>query len=228
MKQFKKYLTRFDKELNLRQRSMAVVGVIALLVSFWDQQWMDRYRAYEVEWQKQVQESVKNINGHKVQVAETEDLLSHNPEQELQAKIYLLEQQIRDLNVRTEKENRTLTKPGEMVDILHHFLKGREKIKLVSWENGKPTPLSLPQSVIAAQANQAGEKGPLPTMVFRRDHKLVLKGDYLAILAFLEELEETPWIFYWEKIQFSVIAYPECQTTLEMFTLTMNEEIIGD
>jgi MSHA biogenesis protein MshJ len=56
---------------------------------------------------------------------------------------------------------------------------------------------------------------------------LTLRGDYLEVLRYLEDVERLPWHIYWSRLELSVDEYPVNDVVLEVATLSLDEEWIG-
>lgn len=61
-------------------------------------------------------------------------------------------------------------------------------------------------------------------MLNRYRVSLQLEGSYLATLRYLRALEELPWHFYWEGIDYEVREYPQAQVNLHLYTLGYPQE----
>ena len=59
------------------------------------------------------------------------------------------------------------------------------------------------------------------------DLELELEGPYLAVLAYLEDLEALPWRLYWQVLEIDVDDYPRNRIRIEVATLSLHEEWIG-
>jgi MSHA biogenesis protein MshJ len=49
--------------------------------------------------------------------------------------------------------------------------------------------------------------------------QLQLEGSYLATLRYLRALEDLPWKFFWEGVEYEVIEHPTARITLDLYTL---------
>lgn len=83
-------------------------------------------------------------------------------------------------------------------------------------ENVKPSPLSK---------KTAPPKTPIvaPDLTTEKTYySLRLKGDYFAIIRFLQRIENIKWQLFWDKIDYKVQEYPIAKVTIEFFTLKPN------
>ncbi len=49
--------------------------------------------------------------------------------------------------------------------------------------------------------------------------EMVVKGDYLAVLDYLKNIERMPWKFFWQQVGFKSTGYPGGETRLQLYTL---------
>lgn len=56
--------------------------------------------------------------------------------------------------------------------------------------------------------------------VYKHSVELSIEGGYFAVLDYLKALENMPWQFYWEGMDYVVDDYPNAKVTLEVFTLS--------
>ena len=49
----------------------------------------------------------------------------------------------------------------------------------------------------------------------------------MATLRYLQALEALPWRFFWDSVDYQVIAYPQSTVRLKLHTLSLSEDWIG-
>ena len=59
-----------------------------------------------------------------------------------------------------------------------------------------------------------------PAAVFRHGIEVSLKGNYLAMLPYLERLQRSSSRLAWSEARLEVTAYPEARLTLVLYTLS--------
>ena len=55
---------------------------------------------------------------------------------------------------------------------------------------------------------------------------LVMQGQYLDVLAYLQALEGLPWQFYWQSLELDATHYPMTQVTVRLGTVSMSHDWI--
>jgi MSHA biogenesis protein MshJ len=115
-----------------------------------------------------------------------------------------------------------LIDPREMSLMLTSILQRDTTLELISLSN-KPSELLLtaaPDSDAAADTHAGIE-------LFRHGMQMVFEGNYLDTVRYLQSLEGLQSNFFWERMEYSVIAYPKARITLDIYTLSTQRGWIG-
>ena len=57
---------------------------------------------------------------------------------------------------------------------------------------------------------------------------LRLEGTYFELLQYLQGLEQLPWRFFWDSLNYRVSGYPVSDIEIRVSTLTMKEALFED
>jgi MSHA biogenesis protein MshJ len=110
--------------------------------------------------------------------------------------------------------------PKEMVAVLTDVLQHQKGLTLVLLRNLPVEPL-LPPMVQTQGGSASAAMGP-----YLHPAEIVLRGNYLDVLAYLQELESRPWGFQWRRFEFTTSADgPEYR--IEFTTLSMQSNWLG-
>ena len=115
-----------------------------------------------------------------------------------------------------------LIDPREMSLMLTSILQRDTTLELISLSN-KPSELLLtaaPDSDAAADTHAGIE-------LFRHGMQMVFEGNYLDTVRYLQSLEGLQSKLFWERMEYSVSAYPKARITLEIYTLSTQRGWIG-
>lgn len=63
--------------------------------------------------------------------------------------------------------------------------------------------------------------------VFKHSVTVSFEGNYLAVIRYLKSLEELEWKVYWQKLDYKVESFPRALITLEVFTLSTQQGVLG-
>ena len=124
-----------------------------------------------------------------------------------------------------------LVAPGKMPELLRSVLSRVNGLQLIKLEGLGKTPL------IETTADEDGKAGPEVTagedadsfdMAYKHGMKIVFEGDYFTTLDYIRKLETLEWRFFWDSIEFSVENYPRTISSVTLYTLSIDENWIGN
>ena len=117
-----------------------------------------------------------------------------------------------------------LIPPQEMAGVLRELLRAEPGLSLVSLEARAAEPVLL-EGAPAPAAGTAPEAAR--AALFKHGMVIELRGDYLATLRYLESLEALPWRFFWDGLDYEVVAYPHARVRVELHSLSLMEGFLG-
>lgn len=194
--------------LSLRERAAVLLMVIAVLVFLWYQLLMLPLQA--VQTAKQDQIAAQQARLTKVNEALTGLLTS--PTGAPAAERTRLESELSRLNDAIGARTGELIGPEEMTRVLEEVLAKNTRLRLVEVQSLPPEPLF---------ADVAGGN------VYRHGVAITVEGRYLDTLDYLRALEALPWHFYWDSLELHTVDYPTNRITLVVYTLSMEEGLLG-
>ena len=108
--------------------------------------------------------------------------------------------------------------PRQLGVVLRQILAATPGVTLVSLR-------TLPvQAVIDSKSGSA--KQAVTRSIYRRGIEITIKGNYLAMLPYLEKIQKLPTKVLWSEADLDVVHYPEATLKLMIFTLTTQPESI--
>jgi MSHA biogenesis protein MshJ len=110
--------------------------------------------------------------------------------------------------------------PKEMVVVLTDVLQHQKGLTLVLLRNLAVEPL-LPPMAQSQGGPASADMGP-----YLHPAEIVLRGNYLDVLAYLQELESRPWGFQWRRFEFTTSA-DGAEYRIEFTTLSMQSNWLG-
>lgn len=117
--------------------------------------------------------------------------------------------------------------PAEMLpQVLHDVLATTGDLELLGMQTLPVQRLSITggESDAAAEGAEAAQQ----VDVFRHSVELKLRGSYFAVSQYVKALEDLQWRFYWDRLNYEVERYPSGVATLEVFTLSAGEGLLGE
>jgi MSHA biogenesis protein MshJ len=100
-----------------------------------------------------------------------------------------------------------------MAKVLQDMLKKSSGLKLVKLE-------TLPVTTLTGSKQEQ-------SWIYRHGLSITLSGSFFNTLNYLQSLESLPWRFNWDKIDYQVKEYPVAETSLQVYTLSFEENWLG-
>lgn len=208
--------------LSLRERVILMVVGLVLIFFIWAQFY---YLGFEKE-QKQVSTSIKQLKqqewAQSEQLADLMAKLAHDPNAELIKEQQRIQGELDALKDQIEIRLSHLIAPEMMADVMRQVLSDYKGLRLVNAKNLPVEPLKISQSTTTENKTDEDNQA----VIFSHRFEMTLNGDYFQTLEFLQKLEQMKG-FYWTKLSYKVDQYPKAQITIELSTLSLDEDWIG-
>lgn len=226
--QWSKLQTRFTALKPREQLLITAVGVVVLL-ALCDQLFWTPFARGNTQLKNQIAELRGQQTQLQTEQASVKTRLAEDPNAELQRSIDAVKSRIDVQNKRLAELMVDLIPPEKMADVLHEVLSQRHALQLIALQNEPATYAFMPHDKAEKNPDAASEDNSehAPVVVFRHGLTLQLKGSYFEIVNYLQALEQLPWHFYWEKLDYNIDKYPDAIVTLKVYTLSNRESWIG-
>lgn len=122
-----------------------------------------------------------------------------------------------DLETRIQEQMGGLLAPAQAITVLEQVLEQEKDLKLLK-VNASST--ALADSDVLTDGGQLLDMG-----INRYRMQLQLEGSYLATLRYLRALEDLPWKFFWEGVEYEVIEHPTARITIDLYTLGIKGDV---
>ncbi|MDP3744552.1 MAG: type II secretion system protein GspM [Methylotenera sp.] len=160
-----------------------------------------------------------------------------DPDAQNKQRIAVLQSNLQSLEIQLNSLQTSLIKPDKMPELLRSLLKKNGKLKLIELKTLTAT--GLLDSTATTDANQSptitaqvqnatttSEKYIVP--VFKHGVEITVEGRYLDLLAYVSELEQTPWHILWSKAALNADAnpthqWPSNRLKLTVYTLSLDQ-----
>lgn len=152
--------------------------------------------------------------------------LAEDPDRAARTQLEAAKQRLASQNGRLKALTVDLIPPAQMAGVLREVLAQRPGLHLLSLEN-LPAEPAFPIKT-DAKATVSGEipASPAPA-IYRHGLRMTVSGDYFTVLEYLKALEQLPWHFYFEGLDYQVQTHPQAEVTLTLYTLSDREAWIG-
>jgi MSHA biogenesis protein MshJ len=108
----------------------------------------------------------------------------------------------------------------QVTSMLRQLLARQTQLKLIHLENSPADPVLGGAAGVASAVKNT-------SLIYKHALTLTLQGPYAQTINFLQDLENLPWGFLWEKVNYQVKHYPDGEVTIEIYNLSTSKEWMG-
>lgn len=216
--QLKQQLARLQEVLEQRterERVLLIVAILSLLgTGAYYTVFLPAQERIEAA-QNGIATERKDIAAARKRIAELEERLAEDPNEHLRDDIAELERQLAEQKERVEAELPEFINPQHMRRVLEGLLMDTPGARLIRLER-------LPTETLFAE-----QEGEVEVAIYQHPVRLEIEADYASATAYLQSLEELPWEFVWQVLDYKVVDYPRARITLRVNTISGLEEWLG-
>ncbi|MGO1793928.1 MAG: MSHA biogenesis protein MshJ, partial [Oceanisphaera sp.] len=149
-----------------------------------------------VEQQKQAQQSLERQINEQVEVnAEIEQAIAKLSNNGQEQQLARLNQRLSQLNENVDERMRTLVEPDQMSGLLLTMLEKSDGLALLELGNQPP---ELLNASALAEAAESSDTASYSQALYRHNLSLQLSGSYMALLDYVEQLEQLSGRIFWQ------------------------------
>lgn len=206
---------KFDA-LTMREKGLMIASGL-LLILFGGFVWFVEPVQLEIEALTQkVDRQKADLGRLETQIKNIELELSQDPDEPLRKNVVKLEESIEKVDSSLREQTVDLIPASKMPEVLEKILGQSKKLKVLKMNSIPPVRMMDINSTGGENVN-----------LFQHGVLLVLEGEYLDILNYLEEIEDLEWRFYWKRFDYLVDEYPVAKAEIELYTLSTSRAFIG-
>lgn len=203
--------------LTLRERLILFVGVLVLAGGVWEAMLARPLEAREAGLSGQIESATQRLEQIDAAITLAAEGIGDGMPGHLE-RLRILEQQIQATDETVRVFTTDLVTPTQMRLVLEELIERQRGLRLIKASN-----LEV-RSLIDPSDAAGGADAP---MLYRHGLKLELEGSYLDCLEYLIAVERLPWKLYWGALSLSTEDYPRNAISIEIFTLSLDQEWIG-
>ncbi|MCC7703912.1 type II secretion system protein M [Janthinobacterium sp. GW460P] len=235
--QWQKFALKFDA-LSVRERIMIFGASAALLIFmafylFIDPQLAKRKALADTIAQRQ--QAVAAIDN---EVAQRMAAHAGDPDQQDRIRLERIRQEVQQMRHALQSTQNGLVAPERIVPMLQQLLKQQARLHLVSLatlpsgamgQGGHAAAISAsaPAATPAAKSPAESEPAKAPALLYRHGVEIVLRGNYLDMVNYMDAVEAMPAHVFWGKVNMQVEQYPNATLSLTLYTLSLDEKWIA-
>ena len=214
-------LVRFG-DLSTRERLLVLAALFAVAYQVGNLVVFDRQFEQVESLQAEIAADNNAVLATNRQIAAMLGRVPEDPNQRLRESIEAQRSVVRQIRSALQEAAARLISPRDMARFLEQLLLQERELELLRLNTLEPKPLTEPSSKDPSTIG-LGVGGVLHRHAF----DIEFSGNYLATLRYLEALEDLPWQFFWDSVDYEVIDYPQSVVRLRLHTLSLSEDWIG-
>lgn len=236
--QWQQFALKFDA-LSVRERIMVFGASAALLIFmvvylFVNPQ-LDKRKAL-ADTIAQRQQAVAAIDA---EMAQRMAAHAGDPNQQDRMRLERIRQEVQQMRHALQSTQNGLVAPERIVPMLQQLLKQQANLRLVSLatlpsgamgQGGHVASKAAASASAAAPAGQSpadAESAKAPAVLYRHGVEIVLRGNYLDMVNYMDAVEAMPSHVFWGKLNMQVEQYPNATLNLTLYTLSLDEKWIA-
>lgn len=208
--------------MTVRERILLMVAIVTVIFVLWDNLFLRSLEQKRKQLNSQITAINKQIAGVDTQIQKVVGMFSIDPDKNTRAEVLALKNEMKSIDSKLKELTLGLIPPNRMASVLQDVLVTNTRLRLVSVKSLPARPLLVEDREETKEAKKAGTTG-----VYKHGLEIRIEGSYLATLDYLRALEQLPWKFYWDRVDFKVVKYPHATATIVVHTLSLTEGWIG-
>jgi len=240
--QWQKFALKFDA-LSVRERAMVFGASAALLIFMVFYLFVDPQAARRKALTDTIAQRQQAVAATDAEVAQRMAAHAGDPDQQDRVRLERIRQEVQQRRHALQSTQNGLVAPERIVPMLQQLLKQQANLRLVSLttlpsgamgQGGHvAAKAAVPASAAEAAPAPAGqapaepEPAKSPAVLYRHGVEIVLRGNYLDMVNYMDAVEAMPAHVFWGKVNMKVEQYPNATLSLTLYTLSLDEKWIA-
>lgn len=211
----------------MRERVLIFLSILAFIFMFWN-------FAIQTSIDKKTQDTQKSLDTLatqrtmlQAQIMAATQTLKNDPDKQKKEQVAQLETDIGGVEAQLESVSQNLIKADKLPQALQEVLQKTQQLTLLEVKTLPAHELQFVEVTSANGAQQTSTPVDASAGVYQHAVELRVSGSFNQIVSFLIALEQLPWRFYWQSLDYSVDHYPNAEVTLRVYTLSSDEGLFG-
>lgn len=211
--------------LSPRERVIIAVTLAVAIVFAWSELVMNAQLAERRETLAQISKLEGDIAVAAVERQQLQSRLADDPNQQLKLRLERYRGEIERVDALLKEKTLEFITPRQMVAVLRSLLQAESGLRLVKMESLPPTDPLAGEDDAGGKEAQAGDSRR--SGAYLHPVELQFRGDYLAVLRYIREIEGLEWRFIWRSLSIELEDYPTTLVRLRLETLSQTDGWIG-
>jgi len=210
----------------VRERALILLAALALIFMLWNFLVQAAFDKKMLSLRGQLTSLAAERQTSQSQILAATQLLLNDPNKPKLEQITQLKQDISALEQQLGLASKNLIKVEQLPEALQDVLRNTQQLTLLEVKTLPAQELRFisPGSSTSAPADANAEH---QVGIYQHLVELRVSGSYGQLLQFLTALEHLPWRFYWQSLDYRVVAYPNAEVILRVYTLSTEEGLFG-
>jgi MSHA biogenesis protein MshJ len=219
----------------IRERGLIFITVLAVIFALWN-------FTLQASVEKKLQGSRDQIDAAttqrktlQTQILSATQALLNNPDTSKKAQIAQLTTDVSNVETQLQSASQSLIKADQLPLALQDVLQKTTQLTLLEVETLPVRELQIDQvgtdnlsKGSSTKTNSTtGSSSTTAAGVYEHAVALHVSGNYFQVVQFLTALEQLPWKFYWQSLDYKVTKYPNAEIILRVYTLSAEEGLLG-
>ena len=213
-------------EMTLRERAILASMSVVIVAVIWLQFVFGDYEKEQKGLSNKKSAIAADTLSQSERLVTLSEVLAHDPNAELRKQREALDAKLFTLKQKIETRLSHLIAPEKMADVMRTVLSDYKGLSLVSAKNLPVEPLKIHADENSKGLDLSNSAGQSEAVIFAHGFEMELSGNYFQTLSFLQHLEKMSG-FYWQALDYEVEDYPNATITLQLNTLSLEEDWIG-
>ena len=212
---------RFMKSLNVRETVLTIVSLLFVAWAVWDTwSYQPELKRLSKLQEKLTQETRRQADLLKA-ISSTPERIANNPRIKQQRRNEKLRADIANAETESRRLVGTFIAPDELPEVLEQLVTETSGLSLVDVTLRAPTPYEPPGQVEKQEKDDHTAEVRQEIRLHAHHAELVVTGGYHQVLAYLSELSDSSWRFFYSSLDYETQEYPDAKVTLRLFTVSI-------
>ncbi|MEE2025928.1 hypothetical protein [Alkalimonas mucilaginosa] len=202
---------RYDT-LKLRERRLVFFASLVLLLWLVAIYWLEPAWQASQQQQQELRQARQQLQQTELSIAELQRELGRDIDQDTRQRIARLEQRLALEEQQLAERAVHFIGADRMLPMLQNLLISDPDVRLLSLSS------QAPKVIAHDEAQQA--------LLYEHRIQLVLQGEYQALSAMMQQLEQLPWQLGWRNVHYRVMQHPLAELSIEIVTVGDHADFI--